>query len=416
MKHKTIWILNHHATGMAFQHGGRHYYFAKYLIERGYKVIIFCASSSHGQNKQAVDLNGGLSIEQSVDNIPFVFVKTRSYADNGAKRVLSMVDYYCNVKKVAKKYDAPDVIIGSSVHPLACVAAINLSKRYKCKNIVEIRDLWPESIVAYGIKSPKNPIIKVLYHAERWLYSKADSILFTFRGGRDYIIEKKWDKEQGGPIDLGKIYHINNGVDLDIFESNCQEAVVEDSDLSNPGFFNLVYAGSIRRANNIDLILDTAKLVTSPKVRFLIWGDGDQLERLQTRVREERIQNVLFKGKVEKQLVPSIVSQADATFFVLEDSPLFRFGLSLNKSFEYLAAGKPLIIVGEAGYSMIDEYNCGYHVREHSAEHFAQAIDQLMVLDNAEYMKMCSNSKEASKEYDFKVLTNKLIGIVENLG
>ena len=399
---------------MAFQHGGRHYYFAKYLIAHGYKVIIFCASSLHGQNRQAVDLNGQLSLEQSVDGIPFVFVKTRSYEGNGAKRVLSMVNYYFNVKKVAKKYDAPDVIIGSSVHPLACVAAINLSKRYKCKNIVEIRDLWPESIVAYGIKSPKNPLIKVLYHAERWLYAKADSILFTFRGGRDYIIEKKWDKEQGGPIDLGKIYHINNGVDLDIFESNCQEAVVEDSDLSNPGFFNLVYTGSIRRANNIDLVLDTAKLVASPKVMFLIWGDGDQLERLQTRVREEKIQNVLFKGRVEKKFVPSIVSQAYATFFVLENSPLFRFGLSLNKSFEYLAAGKPLIIVGEAGYSMIDEYSCGYHVREHSAEHFAQAIDQLMVLDNVEYNKMCRNSKDASKEYDFKVLTNKLVDIVEN--
>lgn len=398
---------------MAFQHGGRHYYFAKYLIAHGYKVIIFCASSSHGQNKQAVDLNGQLSLEQSVDGIPFVFVKTRSYAGNGAKRVLSMLDYYFNVKKAVKKYDVPDVIIGSSVHPLACVAAINLSKRYKCKNIVEIRDLWPESIVAYGIKSPKNPLIKILYHAERWLYAKADSILFTFKGGRDYIIEKKWDKEQGGPIDLGKIYHINNGVDLDVFDRNVQEKIIKDVDLDNPDSFKFVYTGSIRRANNLDLVLDAAKLVKNPKIQFLIWGDGDQLTRLKQRLKDEQIQNVIFKGKVGKHFVPGILHRADATFFVLENSPLFRFGLSLNKSFEYLAAGKPLLIIGDAAYSMIDEYKCGYHLRENSPEKFSKSVEQLVGLDSREYQALCENAREASKKYDFKVLTDKLIEILE---
>lgn len=410
---KTIWILNHHATGMAFQHGGRHYYFAKYLIEKGYDVRIFCASVLHNSQEDAVDLQGNISTELIVDSIPFVFVKTRKYRGNGISRVLGMFDYYFNVKKACKQYPRPEVIIGSSVHPLACVAAIHLSKRYSCKNIVEIRDLWPESILEYGLASKSNPLIIWLYRLEKWLYTKANSLVFTMEGGKDYIIEKGWDKQHGGSVNLDKVHHINNGVDLDVFDRNVQEKIIKDVDLDNPDSFKFVYTGSIRRANNLDLVLDAAKLVKNPKIQFLIWGDGDQLTRLKQRLKDEQIQNVIFKGKVGKHFVPGILHRADATFFVLENSPLFRFGLSLNKSFEYLAAGKPLLIIGDAAYSMIDEYKCGYHLRENSPEKFSKSVEQLVGLDSREYQALCENARDAAKKYDFKVLTDKLIELLE---
>jgi len=410
---KTIWILNHHATGMAFQRGGRHYYFAKYLKEKGYDVRIFCASVLHNSQEDAVDLQGNISKELIVDGIPFVFVKTRKYQGNGYSRVLGMFDYYLNVKKACQQYSRPEVIIGSSVHPLACVAAIHLSKRYSCKNIVEIRDLWPESIVEYGLASSKNLLIKFLYRLEKWLYMKANSLVFTMEGGKDYIIEKGWDKLHGGPVDLDKVHHINNGVALDVFDRSIQDNSIEDEDLDNPDYFKFVYTGSLRRANDLDLVLDAAKLVQDPKVQFLIWGDGDQLGRLKQRVKDEQIQNVIFKGKVGKQFIPGILKRADATFFALENSPLFRFGLSLNKSFEYLAAGKPLLIIGDAAYSMIDKYECGFHLRENSPQKFSKSVKQLVGLDSRKYQALCENAREASKKYDFKILTDKLIEIIE---
>jgi len=132
---KTIWILNHHATDMALQHGGRHYYFAKYLIKQGYDVRIFCASFLH-DSQESIDLQGSISEELVVDGIPFVFVKTRMYRSNGLSRVLGMFDYYFNVKKASKQYSKVDVIIGSSVHPLACVAAIHLSNDFPSSNTI----------------------------------------------------------------------------------------------------------------------------------------------------------------------------------------------------------------------------------------------------------------------------------------
>ena len=213
---------------MAFQHGGRHYYFAIYLIEKGYDVRIFCASVLHNSQEDAVDLQGNISTELIVDGIPFVFVNTRKYQGNGFSRVLGIYDYYYNVKKACKQYPRPDVIIGSSVHPLACVAAIYLSRRYYCKNIVEIRDLWPESIFAFG-KAKKNSIIgKILLSGEYWMYRNANALIFTKEGDTNHIKEEKWDTEHGGKIELSKCFYVNNGVNIEIFDKQCHEDVLHD--------------------------------------------------------------------------------------------------------------------------------------------------------------------------------------------
>lgn len=412
MKHKTIWILNHHATEMASQHGGRHYYFAKYLIAHGYKVIIFCASSLHGQNRQAVDLNGQLSLEQSVDGIPFVFVKTRSYAGNGAKRVLSMVDYYFNVKKVAKKYDAPDVIIGSSVHPLACVAAINLSKRYKCKNIVEIRDLWPESIVEFMNVSKKNPIIIALYDLEQWIYRKAHRLIFTMEGGYKYITDKHWEEK----IPYAKVSNINNGVDLESYIKSQDINRFNDPILDDPDLFKVVYTGSIRTGNSLELLIDAAKIVLKkhPSVRFLLFGDGVDREQLEMRCKEEGILNVHFFGRVGKNLIPSILSQGDCNVLNYQNAGTWRYGGSQNKLFEYLASGKPIISNVKIAYSLIERNNCGIIAENDNAEAYADAICKLFALKGTtDYVLMCKNAKEVAKSYDYPELTNKLITVIE---
>jgi len=176
----------------------------------------------------------------------------------------------------------------------------------------------------------------------------------------------------------------------------------------------LIYTGSIRRANNLDLVLDTAKLEQSAKIRFLIWGDGDQSDRLKRRILDEKIQNVVFKGKVDKNNVPMIVSCADVNFLILEDSSLFRFDLSCNKSFDYLAAGKPLIIVGDAGFSIVEKYKCGINVREVSPSSFKRAIDHILEIDSEQKRVMGQNAREAAKDYDFKLLTQDLVKIIES--
>ncbi len=404
-----VWFVSHYAMPPQYEMREKTQKYASYFASQGHDVKIVTASTIHGTSINLIE-DRTPYIEREYNGLKFVHIRCSQYTGNGISRIKNMIEFGRRLQKNFHRFEKPDVIV-ADVNCINYSSIARICKKNDIKFIVEVRDLWPLSIVEYLHYSPNNPIIRYLYHREKHMYVQADAIVFSMEGGWQYLVEKGWDEV----VDMNKVHHINNGVDVDAFAKNQREFIVEDSDLSDSKFFKLVYAGSIRRANNIDLVIDAAKLIDSSKFKFLVWGDGDQLERLQQRVMNEEIYNVVFKGKVEKQFVPSIVSQADATFFILENSPLFRFGLSLNKSFEYLAAGKPLIIVGDAAYSMIDAHNCGYHVRESSAQQFAQAIQQLSSLELSQYEIMCKNAKEAAREYDFKVLANKLIDIVENL-
>lgn len=413
----NIWIMNHYASGMYFDHGGRHYNFAKYLRRAGYAPVIFSANSKHGKAERFFETDALWEerIAEEIDT-PFVFVRARTYTGNGKQRVLNMIDFYRNVKKAAKEYAAqhgkPDVIYASSVHPLTLVAGIQLAKQFGVKCVCEVRDLWPESIVAYSDRFTKNnPLIKLLYRGEKWIYEKADAVVFTMEGGYDYIVEQGWGKE----IPRSKVHHINNGVDLELFDYNREHFRVEDPELDDPKVFKVIYTGSIRRVNNLGLLLDAAKCVKDPRVKLLIWGDGDEREALERRVRDEKIANVEFKGRVEKKYVPSIVSRANLNFAHNAPSPLFRFGISFNKLFDYLAAGKPVLCDFPCPYNPAVTYGAGIEVSGTQPQQIAKAIDALVTSAEQEWQSYCANARRAAEDYDFKRLTDKLIAVIESI-
>lgn len=401
---------------MYFDMGGRHYSFAKYLKRAGYEPTIFCSNAEHGSGEKYFD-DVDIAQEHMAEKIgvPFVFIKGRGYTDNGIKRVLCMFDYYMNVKKYAERYaeinGKPDIIIGSSVHPLACVAGIKLAQKFKVPCIAEIRDLWPESIVTYNVAASENLLIKGLYRLEKWIYTKADVIIFTMGGGRDYIREKKWDTANGGNIDLNKTYYINNGVDLESFDSNKREYQISDEDLENDDITKVVYVGSIRHANNVGALLDIAKEVGS-SLRFLIWGGGDEAAHLKGRVQREHIKNVVFKGKVEKKYIPYIVSKADVNMMDLpEINEIFRFGISPNKLFDYFAAKKPFVMYHPQDYNPAVEYDVGIVTDDYS-----KIINYLKNFNNLKKEREDDLKYERARQaFSYERLTNELIKIIENV-
>lgn len=419
MKQK-VWILNHYASVTYSDNGGRHYNFAKYLKRFGHDPVIFCCNAKHNSNAGVYFDDNSLWHEHIAEGIdvPFVFVRGRAYVGNGKQRVLNMVDFYRNVKKTAKEYakehGKPDVILASSVHPLTLVAGIQLAKYFGVKCICEVRDLWPESIVAYSSRLKKsNPIIKLLYAGEKWIYKKADALVFTMEGGRDYIIEKGWDTAHGGPVDLNKVHHINNGVDLEVFDYNKEHYQIDDPDLEDPNTFKVVYTGSVRRVNNLGLLLDAAKQVADPKIKFLIWGDGDERAVLEKRKKEESITNVVFKGRVDKKYVPYIVSHADLNFIHGVNSSLMRFGISPNKLFDYFAAGKPVLMDFKANYNPALDYSAGVSCDISEPTVLAEAFERFAQMQPEQYEQFCRNARKAAAAYDFSSLTSKLIRVIE---
>ena len=418
---KKIWMMNHYAGNMLFDKGGRHYWFAKYLVREGYEPVIFVCNNKHNPGTEVFYETDKLWEEHVAEeiNTPFVYVNARPYDGNGTGRVLNMIAFYRNVKKAAKEYAAthgkPDIIYASSVHPLTLVAGIQLAKHFGIRCICEARDLWPEAIVAYSKKLTRKSLpARVMYAGEKWIYKRADAVIFTQEGGPDYVCEHGWDDSHGGPIDRKKLFHINNGVDLEAFDANLKAFPYADEDLDNPETFKVVYAGAIRRINNLGLILDAAKLVENPKIRFIIFGAGDELESLKERIKNEGITNVVFKGRVNKQYIPSIDSKADLNLVHWEMNPLLRVGESYNKAFEYFAAGKPVFYTIRPNYSIVEKYHCGRLTEGFEPKDIAAGIEAMSKLSEEEKAELAANARKTAEVYDFGNLTKKLIEIVES--
>lgn len=414
---KEIWIFNHYATHMFFDRGGRHYWFAKMLTSKNYNVTIFTASTNHYSNNDIV-IEKGISKIEYIDNIKFVFIKTPKYNSNGFKRILNMILFYNNSLKTVKAINLkPDVILASSPHPLTLILGIKIAKKYKVDCISEIRDLWPESIVDYGLAKKDNILVKLMYKGEKFIYEKSDKLIFTIEGGKDYIKDKKWDIENRGKIDLKKIFHINNGVNINEFDFYVDSYLYEDDELNNTEIFKIIYTGSIRKANNIDLLIETAKYIASKNVKdikFYIFGQGNEKFKLEQKCKNEEINNVVFKGHVEKKFIPSILSKSNINILNYIDCNVWKYGGSQNKLFEYLVAGKPIINTVKTGYDVIKKYDLGISIELQTPEMLGEAILKIKNLSKDEHKAISVKTRKLAEEFDFEVLTDKLIKVIEN--
>ena len=406
----NIWLINHYAVPPKYYPLARQTNFAKNLRAMGHTVTIFAASSVHNSDINLIT-DGRKWREETVDGVHYVYIHCCDYQGSGLKRIYNICEFAWKLPGVCKHFSKPDAIVATSMPPTSCAMGVHLGRKWGCKTVAEIADLWPESIVAYGIAGPHNPAVLALRRLEKWIYKKADALVFTMEGAYDYIVEQGWDKE----IPRAKVHYINNGLDLEQFDHNKEHFRAEDPDLDDPDTFKVIYTGSIRRVNNLGLLLDAAKCVEDPRIKFLIWGDGDEREALEQRVRDEGISNVAFKGKVEKKYVPSIVSRADLNFAHNTPSPLFRFGISFNKLFDYFAAGRPILCDFPCRYNPTAAYHVGMEVADARPQQIAAAIDALSALPEQERQVYSTNARRAAEDFDFKKLTDKLLNIIESL-
>jgi glycosyltransferase involved in cell wall biosynthesis len=413
---KNIWVFHHYATPPTINGNTRPFNFGKYLKKYGYKTTVFTASYLHFADKNLIN-NKQLFTANNETEVPFIFVRTTS-ASSGLKRVFNILDYYRNLFKVVKSYakdgEKPDLIIASSPHPLAMVAGIKIAKSIGVPCICEVRDFWPE-VFFMGGKLKENSLLgKLLIKGEHWIYKKANGLIFLKEGDTDYLKDRKWTTEQGGSIDLNKCHYINNGVDVVDFKQRIDNNALEDQDLLSDKF-KVVYTGAIRQVNNVGNILDTAKLLREyEKIEFLIYGDGNQLEDLKKRCIKEGLNNVKIKGYVDRKHIPFILSKSSVNLLnYSQEKYNWSRGNSSNKLFEYMASGKPIVSTVKMGYCPLEKYKCGLSLDEDTPEQLAKSIIRIYNMPDPKYTILCENAKKGAEDYDYRVLSKKLVAIVE---
>lgn len=402
---KKIWLINQYVVPPKYETRIQTLKRAQYLMEFGYDVILIGGSYIHNTDINLIN-DDRKFIEANYEGIKFIHIKTNKYRGNSISRFYNLLLFSFRLFFLSKKFDKPDIIVQTATVPFGNILYY-LAKRNKAKYIVDVLDLWPESFVALGLISKHNPLLKLAYLAEKWLYDRADEIVFSMEGGKDYIVEKGWDLDSGGNIDLNKVHYINNGVDLKDFDKNKDLYKIDDADLENNTFFKVVYLGSIRLANDVMQLIRAAEILKEEEnIQFLIYGDGDDRPFLENYCKLNNLKNVNFKQKwIELKYVPYLLSKSSLNILNYKKRSTARFGGSQSKSFQYMASGKPICANIKRNYCPITKYNLGVAKDFKNAEEYANAILIFANMDREEYNKICINSRKAAENYDYKKLT-----------
>jgi glycosyltransferase involved in cell wall biosynthesis len=297
-----------------------------------------------------------------------------------------------------------DVVIGSSVHLLAVLAAYWVAKHHRARFIMEVRDLWPQTIIDMGELSEHHPLTKLLKALERFLYRRAERIITLLPKAGEYIAAQGIARE--------KVVWIPNGVDLARFQVGPSLARSDEE-------FKVMYLGAHGRANALDVLLQAAKIVQDQghkDIRFILIGDGPEKPKLIELAEKLQLRNMEFREPVQKAVVPRVLQEANATVLILQDLPLYRYGISLNKLFDYLAVGKPLIFGGNPANNPVEEARCGLTVPPRDPKALADAVIRLYQMPEEEREAMGRRGREyVERHHAIPLLADKLQRLLEEV-
>lgn len=401
----NVLILNHYATDPSSVGGTRHYELGTRLCSRGWDVTIVASSVNHFTGRDCCSGDERARVEL-IDGVRFVWIRTTPYKGNGIRRVIGMLIYAwrASSRSVLSQCPNPDVVIGSSVHPLAGVAAARIARRRRVPFIFEVRDLWPETLIAFGAIKERSIVASALRALEAWLYRRAARIIVLLPNAGEYIARYGTDP--------ARVYWIPNGITVPA----CAAAHFRE-----PGGFRIHYVGSHGAANALECVVDAMAVLRRKGLEGMfelhLYGGGPSAADLQQRAAAIGLDCVHFHGVIGKRDVPGAMSAADALVLSVQDLPrLYRFGISMNKLFEYMAAGRPIIAAMSAWNDPVSEAGCGIVVPPGNPELLANAMVTMAAMTSEERGRLGNRGSMWVRQHnDFDVLGARLDQLLRNV-
>ena len=401
----NILLINHYAGSPKHGMEYRPYYLAKEWLRHGHRVIIVASSYSHLRSKNP-NVDKSL-VEEEIDGIKYIWLKTVKYKGNDLRRILNMLNFILLLfrysKYLIKKYN-PNVVIASSTYPLDIFPAYLISKRTKARLIFEVHDLWPLTPIELGGYSKYHPFIIIMQLAENFAYRKSDYVVSLLPKAYEYM------REHG--LVAHKFIHIPNGISIEEWEESNKEIPEEHKKLIEKlkmeGKFIVGYAGAHGLANALDILIDSAQLLRNEPIAIVLVGSGPEKEKLEEKVNASNLDNIFFLPPVSKLSIPKLLSMMDALYIGWTKQSLYRFGVSPNKLMDYMMSGKPIIHSITAGNDLVQDAQCGISVPAEDSYQIALAIKKLMSMSEEERELMGNRGKEYVRRYHtYTVLAEK---------
>jgi glycosyltransferase involved in cell wall biosynthesis len=345
-----VWLINHYASPPDRSAGTRHYSIARELVGRGMDVTIFAAGFDHATSREERVHGRRLTRIQWFSGVRFEWLRTFPYRGNNWRRMANMASFALLVCLVQLRRPAPDVVVGSTVHPFAALAGWVIAKLRGARYVYEVRDLWPQTLIDLGALDPNAVSARLLSAIEAFLVRRAETVVTVLPGMSTYL------DDRGLPS--AHVRYLPNGVDLAAADlamgmtdragrtDSMSRLLVDVGRRRESGEVVFAYTGAHGRVNRLEIVLaafDLANRREGTPIHLLLVGDGPEKTHLRQRANELGLTNVTFADPVPKDQLPALLNIIDVGVVHATATPIYRFGVSFNKVFDYMAARKPIV-------------------------------------------------------------------------
>ena len=308
---------------------------------------------------------------ETIDGVEVTRVWTYLAPNKGTgKRILNYVSYLASALPAVLFARRPDVIIATSPQFFCGWTGVLYRWFRRVPFIVEIRDIWPESIEAVGALGNKR-VLRLLERMERTMYRTADHVVTVGEGYRKRLI--------GRGVPAENISIVMNGVDVDRFEPRPPDAELRRK-WGLEGRFVCSYIGTVGMACGLGTVLDAAQRLRQEgddRITFLIVGDGASLEDLRKDAAARGLTNVVFTGRQPKELMPAFLASSDACLVHLRKTDLFT-SVMPSKIFEAAGMSRPIVMgVDGDARGIVEAAGAGVHMEPENADQLVAAVRQL---------------------------------------
>jgi glycosyltransferase involved in cell wall biosynthesis len=381
--------------------------FAKELVKAGHQVEVITGFPNYPGGK----IYGGYKLsfynKELIDGVNVHRVPLYpSHDDSGLKRVANYISFaisslLCGLFTVNR----PDVIY--SYHPplTTALSASLISFFRRAPLVVDIQDLWPDTLAATGMLNNKKGLALVEVFCQ-FVYKRASKIVVLSPGFKKRLLERN--------VPEVKVDVIYNWCDEGAIKNGVESSVV----LPDNGNFNVVFAGNLGKAQGLPSLIDAAKVLTDKgvKANLIFIGSGVVKAAAEQQVNDDILKNVFFLPRVPMNEIGSLLERADALLVHLTNNKLFSITIP-SRTQAYLAVGKPIIMAvnGDAA-NLIEVARAGVVARSEDPESIALAIESLTNLSIGELDTLSQNGKSFyTKELSVNTGVSKFINVFEQV-
>ncbi len=394
----NIFIIDHYAGSRSLGMEFRPYYLARQWQQMGHIVTIAAADYSHLRQVNAAA--AGPAQARRVDGVDFIFIRTPEYTGNGLLRARNLLAFLRGLRRISRRIALgfrPDIVIASSTYPMDIYPARRIAKMCGARLVWEIHDVYPDSLSLQDLPWIAEKCATLVMNAAVDCACKSSDTIVSLLSHADVFLR---GRRCGGEA-IKKLVYVPNGVEPEDIAGHrepsayCRSLISAVEKLKSSGKFVVMYLGGFAAANALDEFIWAARLVKN--AAFVLVGNGLDRARLKKLAEQEgltREGKVFFFDAVEKDGVQELLSHAGCLYAGLRRSELYRYGVGMNKLYDYMLAARPVICGMEAPFNVVEESGCGVTVPPEDSAAIARAAAALAELPEETLTRLGERGRE----------------------